>query len=111
MTAYDLYELFVGEIGLPRKEYLYDIRYWEAQRILNGYNRRHRDLWSATRWQTYHLMAAQVGGKELSKNGVNSVTDLLPLPWDNHKFGGLPTKEEVQNMVAEIDAINKSKKG
>jgi hypothetical protein len=98
--------LFVGEIGLPRREYLYDIRFWEARRILNGYNRRQRDLWSATRWQTYSLMAAQVGGKELAKNGINSATDLLPLPWDTKAASKLPTEEEVADMVAEIDAIN-----
>jgi hypothetical protein len=98
--------LFVGEIGLPRREYLYDIRFWEARRILSGYNRRHRDLWSATRWQTYNLMAAQVGGKELAKNGINSATDLLPLPWDTKAASKLPTEEEVADMVAEIDAIN-----
>ncbi len=103
--------MFVGEIGLPRREYLYDIRFWEARRILAGYNRRHRDLWSATRWQTYNLMAAQVGGKELAKNGINSATDLLPLPWDTKAASKLPTEEEVADMVAEIDAINRSKSG
>lgn len=101
--------MFVGEIGLPRREYLYDIRFWEARRILSGYNRRHRDIWSATRWQTYNLMAAQVGGKELAKNGINSATDLLPLPWDTKAANKLPTEEEVADMVAEIDAINKAR--
>ena len=101
--------MFVGEIGLPRREYLYDIRFWEARRILSGYNRRHRDIWSATRWQTYNLMAAQVGGKELAKNGINSATDLLPLPWDTKAASKLPTEEDVADMVAEIDAINKAR--
>ena len=102
--------MFVGEIGLPRREYLYDIRFWEARRILSGYNRRHRDIWSATRWQTYNLMAAQVGGKELAKNGINSATDLLPLPWDTKAASKLPTEEEVADMVAEIDAINAARR-
>jgi hypothetical protein len=51
-------------------------------------------------------MAAQVGGKELEKNGINSATDLLPLPWDTKAASKLPTEEEVADMVAEIDAIN-----
>lgn len=51
-------------------------------------------------------MAAQVGGKELAKNGINSATDLLPLPWDTKAASKLPTEEEVADMVAEIDAIN-----
>ena len=31
----------MGEIGIPRREFLYDIRYWEARRIVRGYRRRH----------------------------------------------------------------------
>lgn len=32
--------MFVGEIGIPRHEFLYDIEFWEARRILRGYERR-----------------------------------------------------------------------
>ncbi len=32
----------MGEIGIPRREFLYDIRYWEANRIVRGYRRRDR---------------------------------------------------------------------
>lgn len=31
----------MGEIGIPRREFLYDIRFWEVRRIIRGY--RHRD--------------------------------------------------------------------
>ena len=55
-------------------------------------------------------MAAQVGGKELAKNGINSATDLLPLPWDKKYVSKLPTEEEVADMVAEIDAINAARR-
>lgn len=51
-----------------------------------------------------------MGGKELAKNGINSATDLLPLPWDTKAASKLPTEEEVADMVAEIDAINTAKK-
>jgi hypothetical protein len=30
----------VGEIGIPRREFLYDIRFWEVRRIIRGYRRR-----------------------------------------------------------------------
>ena len=99
----------VGEIGRTPVELKYGLKWWEIRAIIRGYNRRHRDLWSATRWQTYNLMAAQVGGKELAKNGINSATDLLPLPWDTKAANKLPTEEEVADMVAEIDAINKAR--
>ena len=95
----------MGEIGRTPGELKHGLKWWEIRCIIRGYNRRHRDLWSATRWQTYNLMAAQVGGKQLSENGINSVHDLLPLPWDE-PHAGLLTPKEVDDMVAEINAIN-----
>lgn len=53
-------------------------------------------------------MLAQVGGKELTKNGINSPTDLLSLPWDNEAT--LPTEDEIAQMVDEMKAISNSKK-
>lgn len=96
----------MGEIGIPRREYLYELEYWEVVLIVRGYFRKSREMWSATRWQTYNLMAAQVGGKQLSENGINSVHDLLPLPWDNDNHSDLPTPDEVAAAVAEMEAIN-----
>lgn len=34
--------MFVGEIGLSRHEFLYEIAFWEARRILRGYKKRYR---------------------------------------------------------------------
>ena len=54
-------------------------------------------------------MAAQVGGEQLTKNGINGPSDLLPLPWDVHRHNDLPTEEDVAKVVAEINAINSFK--
>jgi hypothetical protein len=32
----------VGEIGIPRHEFLYDIQFWEVRRIIRGYRNRDR---------------------------------------------------------------------
>ena len=77
--------------------------------IQRGYERRHRQLWSATRWQTYNLMAAFAGSKALSEAGINSAKDLLPLPWDTD-HSDLPTEDEVADIVAEMEAINAQRK-
>ena len=72
--------------------------------IQRGYERRHRQLWSATRWQTYNLMAAFAGSKALSEAGINSAKDLISFPWDTDR---LPiTFDDVQTIVAEIEAVN-----
>jgi hypothetical protein len=73
--------------------------------IQRGYDRRHRQLWSATRWQTYRLMCAFAGSKALSDEGINSAKDLLSFPWDTD-HSDLPTEDEVADIVAEMEAIN-----
>ena len=101
MTACDYYEIFVGNIGISRHEFLYDIRYWEARRIYNGFMRRNRDMWSATRWQTFNIMCALVGGKALSSKGINSPRDLLKFDWDREDLDDdtqLPTDEEIEKL-------------
>ena len=32
----------MGEIGIPRHEFLYDLRFWEVRRIVRGYRNRDR---------------------------------------------------------------------
>ena len=32
--------MLVGEIGIDRRAFLYDLRYWEVRRIIKGYRRR-----------------------------------------------------------------------
>lgn len=32
----------MGEIGIPRREFLYDLQFWEVRRIVRGYRRRDR---------------------------------------------------------------------
>lgn len=34
--------MLVGEIGIPRREFLYDLQFWEVRRIVRGYRRRDR---------------------------------------------------------------------
>ena len=94
----------MGEIGYSRREFLYDLRWWEARCIIRGYNRRHRDVWSACRWQTYNIMASFIGGDKLSEKGINSPKDLLKFPWDTQPAP--LTRDEVKEMQAEIDAMN-----
>ena len=98
--------MFVGEIGIQRREFLYEIKFWEARRILRGYNRRERGMWSATRWQTYYLMSVSMA--DLKKAGIKGPTDLIKFPWEKETADttDLPSDEEIAEMQAEMDAIN-----
>lgn len=73
---------FVGEIGIPRREYLYELDYVDIVQIERGYERRQRHRWSATRWQTFCLMNAFAGGDAMKKNGIHTPQDLIHFPWD-----------------------------
>lgn len=72
--------------------------------ISRGYERRHRALWSAVRWQTYNIMSA-IPYTDLTKAGIHNATDLLPLPWDSKMDEQISDKEK-QDMLDEIAALN-----
>ena len=99
----------MGEIGYSRREFLYDLRWWEIRCIIRGYNRRHRDLWSSTRWQTYNIMASFVGGDKLSEKGINSPKDLIKFPWDTDQRSPL-SDDDIADLQAEIAAMNAQNK-
>ena len=58
-TAHDIYQLLVGEIGIQRREFLYDLRFWEVRRIVRGYRKRNRltnQLLAESVYATIHVM-------------------------------------------------------
>lgn len=94
----------MGEIGIPRREFLYDLNFTDLLMIERGYERRHRHLWSSTRWQTYHLMSALAGSDALKKAGIHSLADLISFPWDNIQLDddgepvNLPSEADVERL-------------
>lgn len=112
----------MGEIGINRLEYLYELSWLDLILIERGYDRRCRHLWSATRWQAYELMSAQMGGQQMRENGIHTPLDLIKFPWekqDNDGGGGsgnMPdaaTIAQLRQMMmeenAKVDAANAKK--
>ena len=95
----------MGEIGINRREYLYDLDFLDILMIERGYERRYRHIWSTTRWQTYYQMLMQCGSDKLREHGINGPTDLLPLPWDKSNVQPVP-QEVVDELQAEMASIN-----
>ena len=66
-------------------------------------------MWSACRWQTYHILRASF--IDLKAAGINSPADLISFPWDNPDeetgSGNMPTDEEIAQMQAEMREYNK----
>lgn len=97
----------MGEIGIDRKEYLYVLSYCDMVLISRGYDRRNRHLWSATRWETFHLMMAFVGSNKLAESGIFDQKDLITFPWEKKQEETKPmTEEDRKDLQADIDAFN-----
>lgn len=98
---------FVGEIGIPSREFLYEMQYLDQIQIERGYDRRHRHIWGISRWQTYMLMSVSMA--DLKKAGIYKPTDILKFPWDesDEDAGNLPDAKEIarlQQMMREENA-------
>lgn len=94
----------MGEIGIPRKEFLYELSYAEIILIARGYDARSRNLWSSSRWQTYYIMSAFVGSDGMKKAGINSPKDLMEFPWE--KDTPDYDDDDIASLQAHIAAVN-----
>jgi hypothetical protein len=92
----------VGEIGIPRREFLYDIRFWEVRRIIRGYRNRDR--------LKHQLMAecAYAATYAMRDPKGKTVADMFPMIFDTDEEDDEPpiTEEDVAELQAEMDAIN-----
>ena len=82
---------------------------WEVRCIIRGYTRRQRSLWSATRWQTYHIMLAQIGSEGMRSAGINKTDALMPFPWETE--APIISEDEEARILAELEALNNSSSG
>ena len=108
MTACDLYQQFVGEMGISRQEFLYEIRFWEARRIIRGYKMRHVLHYQMQRMNIWASMFCMG-----NKNNVKP-NDIIKLYFDDDEDETPPITEaeaaELQAMMAEMNRKAKRKK-
>lgn len=92
----------MGEIGIPRHEFLYDIRFWEARRIMQGYRRRNILTYQLLRLTAYSSFFSMRD----NKRGLHP-HDWLPLYFDEDERKESPlSDEDLAELQAEMDAIN-----
>jgi hypothetical protein len=95
--------LLVGEIGIPRREFLYDLRFWEVRRIIRGYRRRHLlnyQLLATCAYASIYTMRDPQG---------KTVADMFPMLFDYDDEDDEPpiTEEDVadlQQLMADINS-------
>ena len=93
----------MGEIGIARHEFLYELKLWEINSIVEGYRRRSHTTWESTRWQTFLLLCA------LGAKNIHHPDDIVKFPWEIKDAEGdddTMTEEDVIAMQEEIAMIN-----
>lgn len=97
----------MGEIGIPRREFLYDLRFWEARRIIRGYRKRNRlthQLLAECVYATIHTMRDPEG---------KTVEDMFPDIFKEDEYTEEENAEtditdeeisELQGLMAEINS-------
>lgn len=96
----------MGEIGIPRREFLYELRFWEVRRIIRGYRRRDRlklQMLAECVYASIHTMRDPKG---------KTVEDLFPALFEYDEqmpSGPALTQDEVSELQADIDMWNNRK--
>ena len=96
----------MGEIGIQRHDFLYEIDFWEVRRIIRGYRRRDKLKHQLIAECVYAAMYAMRDPKG------KTVTDMFPMLFtdDSEEENEGLTKEEADSLQADIDAFNRAAK-
>ena len=112
MSVHELFSLLVGEIGIPRHEFWYELTWREVRAIIDGYNRRRRDGWEQARLVAYHV--AYCMGVPEGKTAP-LISDWLPFYWEKQPSTKKPTpivsEKEVNELQAFMDEYNREHAG
>ena len=91
----------MGEIGISRHEFLYDLRFWEVRRIIRGYRQRDHLKNQLIAECTYAAMFAMRDPKG------KTVADMFPMLFEEDDDDEPPISEkEVTDMQALMKAYN-----
>ena len=95
--------MLVGEIGIPRHEFLYDLRFWEVRRIIRGYRQRDR--------LKHQLMAECVYAATYAMRDPKgkTVADMFPQIFeDDDDYDDDPpiTEDEAADLQALMERMN-----
>lgn len=94
--------MLVGEIGISRREFLYELRFWEVDAIIKGYRRRNR--------LTHQLLAEIVYTTTYSMRDPKGKTleGMFPMLFDDDDDSDDPimTKEDSDELQQLMEDLN-----
>ena len=96
-------------MGFDRKEFLYELRWWEIRSIIRGYSRRHILQYQLQRITAYSAFYSMRENKE-----QKTPSDWMPLYFDKYDESESSSitqedLEEADEMQAMLDDINSGK--
>lgn len=88
---------------MPRREFLFEIQYWEVQRIIRGYRRRHVLDYQLLRLNAYMSCYSM----RENKSGL-SPSEWLPMPFDDYdeEESAPITQEEENDLLNMMSELN-----
>ena len=95
----------MGEIGISRHEFLYELNWWEINSIKRGYRKRNRF--------THRLLAECVYATVFSNRDPKgkTVQDIFPMLFDDTPATAAPpTEEECEDLLDLMHSLNNEKK-
>ena len=93
--------MLVGEIGINRRDFLYELKLWEIILITRGYFRRYHPGWEQARLIAYnaeHCMGAK---------NPPTITQWLKFPWE-HEHAEEISDDEVNEIRKQNEADNQA---
>lgn len=97
----------MGEIGISRSEFLDEITFWEARRIIRGYRKRDR----FTQQLLAEIFEAAKYANPYRKHDGKSVRDLFPQIFeDDDEEEPILSDDDISELQADMDAWNNQAK-
>ena len=101
-----MYQQAVGEVGIPWRDYLYELAYWQRLLHIRGYRRKHILQYQLQRIQSMSAAYAFSGNKERK-----TPEEFLPLYFDHYNDIDEDileyTDEEIDEMQSLMEMYNK----
>ncbi|MCH5307635.1 MAG: hypothetical protein J1E37_06090 [Prevotella sp.] len=96
----------MGEIAIPRREFLYDLQFWEVRRIIRGYRRR-----DVLKYQLLRLCAYMSCFSMRPNKSGQSPAEWLPMDFDRWKEADRDdspiTEDDERELTALMESLNK----
>lgn len=91
----------MGEIGIDRRTFYEDLRWWEVKAIIRGYNARHHAGWEQARLVAYNAHYCMG-----SKDPIPLLSDWIKFSWEKSDASEDLTDGDIARLQEEMRSFN-----